>query len=134
MDDVVKELFEYSQVHHEESEAVIKIALLIMHCDENIESSEIELLDRILFITRFAKNQKVAELVTKTRLSLLENIHDIEKIKFFIDECVSSINTKVITNSLVKMAELIANADHDYSKEEKAIIDYLSVAIKQNHA
>ena len=37
--DVARELFDYSKKHHDESEAIIKLALLIMHCDENITNS-----------------------------------------------------------------------------------------------
>ncbi|MBL1140432.1 MAG: hypothetical protein HND53_00185 [Proteobacteria bacterium] len=133
MENVVKELFNYSKIHHKESEAVIKIALLVMHCDQNISNSEIKLLDRIIFISKFDNNEKVAQLVSMARLEIMEVLNNPDKLKKYIDDCVVSIKTNVIKNSLIKMAELIANSDKDYSKDEKEVVDYLSYSIKLNH-
>lgn len=133
MDDVVKKLFEYSKLHHEESEAVIKVALLVMHCDGNIINSEIELLDRIIFISKFDNDDKVAQLVSKSRLEIIEYLNQPDKLKKYIDDCVINIKTPVIKNSLIKMADLIANSDNDYSNNEENIVNYLSESIKLNH-
>lgn len=133
MDEVVKELFEYSKIHHVESEAVIKIALLIMHCDKNIINSEVKLLDRIIFILKFDDDDKVARLVSKSRLEIIEHLNQPDTLKKIINDCVIKIKTPVIKNSLIKMAELIANSDKDYSNDEKEIINYLADSIKLNH-
>ena len=133
MDDVVKELFEYSKIHHIESEAVIKIALLIMHCDKNIINSEVKLLDRIIFISKFDDDDKVAQLVSKSRLEIIEYLNQPDTLKKYINDCVIKIKTPVIKNSLIKMTELIANSDKDYSNDEKEIINYLADSIKLNH-
>lgn len=133
MQSVVKELFEFSRNHHEESEAVISIALMIMHCDENITNDEVNVLDRIIFITRFDKDSKLAEFVAKARLDIIERVHSMEDMKFYIDQCVSHIKTPVIKSSLVKMAELIATAVHEYCDSESQLIEYLSESICRHH-
>jgi hypothetical protein len=133
MEDTLRELFEISKINHDESEAVIKIALLVMHCNENITNSEVDLINRIIDITKFDKDTKVAQLVATSRLEIMEILHDPEQIKEFIDGCVMKIHTPVIKHSLVKMAEIIANSDNDYSIEEKELINYLSNTINRYH-
>lgn len=131
--DIPRELLEYSETHHDESEAVINIALLIMHCDENITNSEIDLLDRIISITKFDKDSIVAQHICIARLKILDVLQSSEQTKEFIERCVMEIKTPVIKHSLVKMAELIANSDNDYSAEEQEIITYLSEMINLHH-
>lgn len=41
-----------------------------------------------------------------------------------IDDCVMKIHAPIIKNSLLKMAEMIANPDKYYTNEEKAINRY----------
>ena len=130
--DVARELFDYSKKHHDESEAIIKLALLIMHCDENITNSEIELLNRIIDITKFDKDSVIAQRISAARLEILDVLKDQKLTRKFIDNCVAEIKTPVIQHSLIKMAEIIAYSDEDYSIEEDEIIRYLSDAIKEN--
>lgn len=110
---------------------MIKIALLIMHCDENITNSEVEMVNRIIDMEKYDKDTKMAELVSTSRLEILDILHKPEKLKEFINGCVMKINTPVLKQSMVKMAETIANSDNDYSHEEKAIINYLSNSINR---
>lgn len=133
MQDVIKALFDYSKSHHEESEAVIRIALIIMHCDENITNDEVKLLDRIIFITRFDKDTRLAEFVAKSRLEILKHSQSMEDMKAFIDICVQQIKTPVIAESLVRMSELIAQSDHDYCEKEHEMISYLAESIARHH-